>query len=151
MNTKINIGKNILHMCGDGIFNGKLEIWGKMINANLELKDGCENTSHILKIIQWINSNKEFILESISFKFSHYINIYNSMVNKQQDESKRCISEEILKKALYVNYISIYIKSEMFWSTIELASNPDYLLGTRELFKIDCCYNLTYLGKVYQY
>ncbi|PLW59166.1 6-phosphofructo-2-kinase domain-containing protein [Lactococcus lactis] len=146
MKEKIKIDKSILFLSEKGYYNGELTIWGNKINADLEVWENNEFITKIMENISWINNNKHTILEKFLEKANHYIDSFNDMIRKNNNENHSYITLEEFKTSISIDYLSVYIRGNTVWSVMELIGEPDYLLGQREQVKINENYEVEYLG-----
>lgn len=142
---KLVIDNNEFILIGEQELEGKLTIWGK---ETLVFIDDFEEVEDLLSFVKgkinWINENKELILDSFMIENDHYIDVVNEAIEKRKFKVESKITYKDFKDALFINNVSINISDSSLM--IDLDSEPDYLFGHLATMEVDSEYNIEFGG-----
>lgn len=142
---KLVIDNNEFILIGEQELEGKLTIWGKETLVFVEDFEEVEDLLSFVKgKINWINENKELILDSFMIENDHYVDVVNEAIEKRKFKAESKITYKDFKDALFINNVSINISNSSLM--IDLDSEPDYLFGHLATLEIDEEYNIEFGG-----
>ncbi|MBF0715680.1 hypothetical protein [Gemelliphila palaticanis] len=132
-------------LVGDTEYEGKLNIWDRetlvFVDDFEEIEDAV---SFIKEKINWINENKELILDSFMIENDHYVDVVNEAIEKREFKARSKITYKDFVDALFINNVSINVSDSSFM--IDLDAEPDYLFGHLATLEIDDEYNIEFGG-----
>ena len=98
--------------------------------------------------IQWIDENKDKIIDAFMEENSHYhyIEVINDMIEDGEFDVEREIDEEDFISALFINNVSLFLDEKDWSMMLDLEADPDYLLGHLACIEIDSDYEIEFGG-----
>ena len=132
--------------CGEYV--GKLQVWGRetYVFLDTERAEGEDIDKIVTEKINWIERNKEKIMEAFMEANDHYVDVVNDMIACGDFKADRPISADDFVNALFVDNVTIWVKGVDTEFALDLDAKPDYLLGHLAFMEIDNQYNVEFGG-----
>ena len=147
MTETILIGENEFTVDDNGEYMGKMMIWGRVTDVFLTLEEKTEEDSdRVLEKINWLNANREKVVDAFMAENDHYIEVVNEMIAQGDFDAEQKISEDDFKKALFVHNVSLFLNGRNSEFSLDLDSDPDYLLGHLAAMEINSAYEVEFGG-----
>lgn len=96
--------------------------------------------------INWIERNKEKIMEAFMEANDHYVDVVNDMIACGDFKADGPISADDFVNALFVNNVTIWVKGMDTDFALDLDAGPDYSLGYLAFVEIDNQYHVEFGG-----
>lgn len=142
---KLVINNNEFTLIGEQEFEGKLTIWGKEAFVFVDDFEEVEDlVTFIKEKINWINENKENILDNFMIKNDHYVDVVNELIEKGRLKGYSKITREDFLDAFFVNGVTLCCSDSSM--ILDLQAEPDYLFGHLATMEIDEEYNIEFGG-----
>lgn len=127
---------------------GKLKIWERQTDVFLNIEDTEEEDIEkiVTEKINWIESNREKIVNAFMLENDHYVDVINEMIESGDFKADGSISADDFINALFINNVSIWVKGGDTNLGIDLDAAPDYLLGHLAYMEIDSHYEIEFGG-----
>ena len=143
MTETILIGENEFTVDDNGEYTGKMMIWGRVTDVFLTLEEKTEEDSdRVLEKINWLNANREKVVDAFMAENDHYVEVVNEMIAQGDFDAEQKISEDDFKKALFVHNVSFFLNGRNSEFSLDLDSDPDYLLGHLAEMEINGAYEV---------
>ena len=128
--------------CGEYV--GKLQVWGRETDVflNTEHAEGDDVDKIVSEKINWIERNKEKIMEAFMEANDHYVDVVNEMIACGDIKADGPISADDFVNALFVNNVTIWVKGVDTDFALDLDAEPDYLFGHLAYMEIDSQYHV---------
>ena len=132
--------------CGEYV--GKLQVWGRETDVYLDTEhaEGDDIDKIDTEKINWIERNKEKIVEVFMEENDHYVDVVNEMIACGDFKADGPISADDFVNALFVNNVTIWVKGVDTDFALDLDAKPDYLLGHLAFMEIDNQYHVEFGG-----
>ena len=132
--------------CGEYV--GKLQVWGRETDVYLDTEhaEGDDIDKIVTEKINWIERNKEKIMEAFMEANDHYVDVVNDMIDCGDFKADGPISADDFVNALFVNNVTIWVKGVDTDFALDLDAGPDYLLGHLAYMEIDNQYHVEFGG-----
>ena len=132
--------------CGEYV--GKLQVWGRTTDVYLDTEhaEGDDIDKIVTEKINWIERNKEKIMEAFMEENDDYLDVVNEMIACGDFKADGPISADDLVNALFVNNVTIWVKGVDTDFALDLDAEPDYLLGHLAFMEIDNQYHVEFCG-----
>ena len=132
--------------CGEYV--GKLQVWGRetYVFLDTERAEGEDIDKIVTEKINWIERNKEKIVEAFMEENDDYLDVVNEMIACGDFKADRPISADDFVNALFVDNVTIWVKGVDTEFALDLDAKPDYLLGHLAFMEIDNQYNVEFGG-----
>ena len=132
--------------CGEYV--GKLQVWGRETDVflNTEHAEGDDIDKIVTEKINWIERNKEKIMEAFMEANDHYVDVVNEMIDCGDFKADGPISADDFVNALFVDNVTIWVKGVDTDFALDLDAEPDYLLGHLAFMEIDNQYHVEFGG-----
>ena len=132
--------------CGEYV--GKLQVWGRETDVflNTEHAEGDDIDKIVTEKINWIERNKEKIMEAFMEANDHYVDVVNDMIACGDFKADGPISADDFVNALFVNNVTIWVKGMDTDFALDLDAEPDYLFGHLAYMEIDNQYHVEFGG-----
>lgn len=132
--------------CGEYI--GKLQVWGRETDVYLDTEhaEGDDIDKIVTEKINWIERNKEKIMEAFMEANDHYVDVVNDMIACGDFKADGPISADDFVNALFVNNVTIRVKGMDTDFALDLDAGPDYSLGYLAFVEIDNQYHVEFGG-----
>ncbi len=132
--------------CGEYV--GKLQVWGRETDVYLDTEhaEGDDIDKIVTEKINWIERNKEKIMEAFMEANDHYVDVVNDMIACGDFKADGPISADDFVNALFVNNVTIWVKGMDTDFALDLDAGPDYLLGHLAFMEIDNQYHVEFGG-----
>ena len=102
--TKFMIDNNEFTLTGENEYEGKLCVWGEEVTIFVDSQENQEKiVSFVQDKIQWIDENKDKIIDAFMEENSHYIEVINDMVNLML--SVKLMRRALLARCLLIMYL----------------------------------------------
>lgn len=145
--TKFMIDNNEFTLTGENEYEGKLYVWGEEVTIFVDSQENQEKiVSFVQDKIQWIDENKDKIIDAFMEENSHYIEVINDMIEDGEFDVEREIDEEDFISALFINNVSLFLDEKDWSMMLDLEADPDYLLGHLACIEIDSDYEIEFGG-----
>ena len=133
---------------GCGEYVGKLQVWGRETDVYLDTEhaEGDDIDKIVTGKINWIERNKEKIMEAFMEANDHYVDVVNDMIDCGDFKADGPISADDFVNALFVNNVTIWVKGVDTDFALDLDAKPDYLLGHLAFMEIDNQYHVEFGG-----
>lgn len=133
---------------GCGEYVGKLQVWGRETDVflNTEHVEGDDIDKIVTEKINWIERNKEKIMEAFMEANDHYVDVVNDMIACGDFKADGPISADDFVNALFVNNVTIWVKGMDTDFALDLDAGPDYSLGYLAFVEIDNQYHVEFGG-----
>ena len=133
---------------GCGEYVGKLQVWGRETDVYLDTEhaEGEDIDKIVTEKINWIERNKEKIMEAFMEANDHYVDVVNDMIACGDFKADGPISADDFVNALFVNNVTIWVKGMDTDFALDLDAGPDYLLGHLAFMEIDNQYHVEFGG-----
>ena len=128
--------------CGEYV--GKLQVWGRETDVYLDTEhaEGDDIDKIVTEKINWIERNKEKIMEAFMEANDHYVDVVNDMIACGDFKADGPISADDFVNALFVNNVTIWVKGMDTDFALDLDAGPDYSLGYLAFVEIDNQYHV---------
>ena len=127
----------------NGEYMGKMMIWGRLTEVFLEFEGEKEEvTDSVMEKINWLNANREKVVGAFMVENDHYIEVVNEMIAQGDFDADQKINEDDFRKALFVHNVSFFLNGRNSEFSLDLDSNPDYLLGHLAAMEINSAYEV---------
>ena len=132
--------------CGE--YLGKLQVWGRETDVYLDTEraEGDDIDKIVTEKINWIERNKEKIVEVFMEENDDYLDVVNEMIACGDFKADGPISADDFGNALFVNNVTIWVKGVDTDFALDLDAEPDYLLGHLAFMEIDNQYHVEFGG-----
>ena len=131
----------------NGEYIGKMMIWGRLTEVFLEFEGNEEKvTDSIMEKINWLNANREKVVDAFMAENDHYIEVVNEMIAQGDFDADQKINEDDFRKALFVHNVSFFLNGRNSEFSLDLDSDPDYLLGHLAAMEINSAYEVEFGG-----
>ncbi len=137
--TKFMIDNNEFTLTGENEYEGKLCVWGEEVTIFVDSQESQEK-------IQWIDENKDKMIDVLMEENSHYIEVSNDMIEDGEFDAECEIDEEDFISALFINNVSLFLDEKDWSIMLDLEAEPDYLLGHLACIEIDSDYEIEFGG-----
>lgn len=142
---KLVINNNEFTLIGEQEFEGKLTTWGKEAFVFVDDFEEVEDlVTFIKEKINWINENKENILDNFMIENDHYVDVVNALIEKGRLKGYSKITREDFFDAFFVNGVTLCCSDSSM--IFDLQAEPDYLFGHLATMEIDEGYNIEFGG-----
>ena len=133
---------------GCGEYVGKLQVWGRETDVflNTEHAEGDEVDKIVTEKINWIERNKEKIMEAFMEANDHYVDVVNDMIACGDFKADGPISADDFMNALFVDNVTIWVKGVDTDFALDLDAGPDYSPGYLAFMEIDNQYHVEFGG-----
>ena len=133
---------------GCGEYVGKLQVWGRETDVYLDTEhaEGDDIDKIVTGKINWIERNKEKIMEAFMEANDHYVDVVNDMIDCGDFKADGPISADDFVNALFVDNVTIWVKGVDTDFALDLDAEPDYLLGHLAFMEIDSQYHVEFGG-----
>ena len=133
---------------GCGEYVGKLQVWGRETDVYLDTEhaEGDDIDKIVTEKINWIERNKEKIMEAFMEANDHYVDVVNDMIACGDFKADGPISADDFVNALFVNNVTIWVKGMDTDFALDLDAGPDYSLGHLAFMEIDNQYHVEFGG-----
>lgn len=130
-----------------GFYVGEMLVWERKTKIILKIKGNAGDIgSIVLDKIAWINDYKHFIIKSFLEEYDDFVDTVNEMIEDGTLEVDEKISEDQFVKALFVNQATVSLNGMETRLLIDMAAEPDYLMGHLAGLEIDSQYHIENLG-----
>ena len=149
MEKKMMVGSTVFTFDkGCGEYVGKLQVWGRETDVFLDTEhaEGDDVDKIVSEKINWIERNKEKIMEAFMEANDHYVDVVNDMIDCGDFKADGPISADDFVNALFVNNVTIWVKGMDTDFALDLDAEPDYLLGHLAFMEIDNQYHVEFCG-----
>lgn len=128
--------------CGEYV--GKLQVWGRetAVYLDTEHAEGDDIDKIVTEKINWIERDKEKIMEAFMEENDDYLDVVNEMIACGDFKADGPISADDFVNALFVHNVTIWIKGMDTDFALDLDAEPDYLLGHLAFMEIDSQYHV---------
>ena len=128
--------------CGEYV--GKLQVWGRETDVYLDTEhaEGDDIDKIVTEKINWIERNKEKIVEVFMEENDDYLDVVNEMIACGDFKADGPISADDFVNALFVNNVTVWVKGVDTDFALDLDAEPDYLLGHLAFMEIDNQYHV---------
>ena len=128
--------------CGEYV--GKLQVWGRETDVYLDTEhaEGDDIDKIVTEKINWIERNKEKIMEAFMEANDHYVDVVNDMIDCGDFKADGPISADDFVNALFVNNVTIWVKGVDTDFALDLDAGPDYSPGYLAFMEIDNQYHV---------
>ena len=127
----------------NGEYAGTMMIWGRLTEVFLEFEGDEEKvTDSVMEKINWLNANREKVVDAFMAENNHYIEVVNEMIAQGDFDAEQKISEDDFRKALFVHNVSFFLNGRNSELSLDLDANPDYLLGHLAAMEINSAYEV---------
>ena len=132
--------------CGEYV--GKLQVWGRETDVFIDTEhaEGDDVDKIVSEKINWIERNKEKIVEAFMEENDLYVDFVNEMIACGDFKVDGPISADDFVNALFVNNVTIWVKGVDTDFALDLDAEPDYLLGHLAFVEIDSQYHVEFGG-----
>ena len=132
--------------CGEYV--GKLQVWGRETDVYLDTEhaEGDDIDKIVTEKINWIERNKEKIMEAFTEANDHYVDVVNDMIACGDFKADGPILADDFVNALFVNNVTIWVKGMDTDFALDLDAGPDYSLGYLAFMEIDNQYHVEFGG-----
>ena len=132
--------------CGEYV--GKLQVWGRETDVYLDTEhaEGDDIDKIVTEKINWIERNKEKIVEAFMEENDYCVDVVNEMIACGDFKADGPISADDLVNALFVNNVTIWVKGMDTDFALDLDAGPDYSLGYLDFVEIDNQYHVEFGG-----
>ena len=132
--------------CGEYV--GKLQVWGRETDVYLDTEhaEGDDIDKIVTEKINWIERNKEKIVEVFMEENDDYLDVVNEMIACGDFKADGPISADDFVNALFVNNVTIWVKGMDTDFALDLDAGPDYSLGYLAFVEIDNQYHVEFGG-----
>lgn len=132
--------------CGEYV--GKLQVWGRETDVYLDTEhaEGDDIDKIVTEKINWIERNKEKIVEVFMEANDHYVDVVNDMIACGDFKGDGPISADDFVNALFVNNVTIWVKGVDTDFALDLDAGPDYSPGYLAFMEIDNQYHVEFGG-----
>ena len=131
----------------NGEYMGKMMIWGRLTEVFLEFEGEKEEvTDSVMEKINWLNTNREKVVDAFMAENDHYIEVVNEMIAQGDFDADQKINEDDFRKALFVHNVSFFLNGRNSEFSLDLDSDPDYLLGHLAAMEINSAYEVEFGG-----
>ena len=132
--------------CGEYV--GKLQVWGRETDVYLDTEhaEGDDIDKIVTEKINWIERNKEKIMEAFMEANDHYVDVVNDMIDCGDFKADGPISADDFVNALFVNNVTIRVKGMDTDFALDLDAGPDYSPGYLAFMEIDNQYHVEFGG-----
>lgn len=131
----------------NGEYMGKMMIWGRLTEVFLEFEGEKEEvTDSVMEKINWLNTNREKVVDAFMAENDHYIEVVNEMIAQGDFDADQKINEDDFRKALFVHNVSFFLNGRNSEFFLDLDSDPDYLLGHLAAMEINSAYEVEFGG-----
>ena len=132
--------------CGEYV--GKLQVWGRETDVYLDTEhaEGDDIDKIVTEKINWIERNKEKIMEAFMEANDHYVDVVNDMIDCGDFKADGPISADDFVNALFVNNVTIWVKGVDTDFALDLDAGPDYSPGYLAFMEIDNQYHVEFGG-----
>lgn len=145
--TKFMIDNNEFTLTGENEYEGKLCVWEEEVTIFVDSQENQEKiVSFVQDKIQWIDKNKDKIIDAFMEENSHYIEVINDMIEDDEFDAECEIDEEGFISALFINNVSLFLDEKDWSIMLDLEAEPDYLLGHLACIEIDSDYEIEFGG-----
>ena len=145
--TKFMIDNNEFTLTGENEYEGKLRVWGEEVTIFVDSQENQEKiVSFVQDKIQWIDENKDKIIDAFMEGNSHYIEVINDMIEDGEFDAEYEIDEEDFISALFINNVSLFLDEKDWSIMLDLEAEPDYLLGHLACIEIYSDYEIEFGG-----
>ena len=129
---------------GCGEYVGKLQVWGRETDVYLDTEhaEGDDIDKIVTEKINWIERNKEKIVEVFMEENDDYLDVVNEMIACGDFKADGPISADDFVNALFVNNVTIWVKGVDTDFALDLDAEPDYLFGHLAYMEIDSQYHV---------
>lgn len=133
---------------GCGEYVGKLQVWGRETDVYLDTEhaEGDDIDKIVSGKINWIERNKEKIMEAFMEANDHYVDVVNDMIDCGDFKADGPISADDFVNALFVNNVTIWVKGVDTDFALDLDAGPDYSPGYLAFMEIDSQYHVEFGG-----
>lgn len=133
---------------GCGEYVGKLQVWGRETDVYLDTEhaEGDDIDKIVTGKINWIERNKEKIMEAFMEANDHYVDVVNDMIDCGDFKADGPISADDFVNALFVNNVTIWVKGVDTDFALDLDAGPDYSPGYLAFMEIDSQYHVEFGG-----
>ena len=133
---------------GCGEYVGKLQVWGRETDVYLDTEhaEGDDIDKIVTGKINWIERNKEKIMEAFMEANDHYVDVVNDMIDCGDFKADGPISADDFVNALFVNNVTIWVKGMDTDFALDLDAGPDYSPGYLAFMEIDSQYHVEFGG-----
>ncbi|EYD68819.1 hypothetical protein FNF_07898 [Fusobacterium necrophorum subsp. funduliforme B35] len=100
----------------------------------------------VIEKINWLNDNKDKIIDIFMEENGHYVDVINEMIESGDFKADKRISEKEFVRSLFVNNVTMYVKGSETDFCLDLEVEPDYLLGHLAYMEIDSEYEVEFCG-----
>lgn len=145
MEKKMMIGSTEFTFDKDcGEYVGKLQVWGRETDVYLDTEhaEGDDIDKIVTEKINWIERNKEKIMEAFMEANDHYVDVVNDMIDCGDFKADGPISADDFVNALFVNNVTIWVKGVDTDFALDLDAGPDYSPGYLAFMEIDNQYHV---------
>ena len=127
---------------------GKLQVWGRETDVYLDTEhaEGDDIDKIVTEKINWIERNKEKIVEVFMEENDDYLDVVNEMIACGDFKADGPISADDFVNALFVNNVTVWVKGVGTEFALDLDAEPDYLLGHLAFMEIDNQYHVEFGG-----
>ena len=127
---------------------GKLQVWGRETDVYLDTEhaEGDDIDKIVTEKINWIERNKEKIVEVFMEENDDYLDVVNEMIACGDFKADGPISADDFVNALFVDNVTIWVKGVDTDFALDLDAEPDYLLGHLAFMEIDNQYHVEFGG-----
>ena len=147
MAETIVIEETAFTLDSNGEYVGKVMIWERLTEVFLEFEGNEEKvTDSIMEKINWLNANREKVVDAFMAENDHYIEVVNEMIAQGDFDAEQKISEDDFRKALFVHNVSFFLNGRNSEFSLDLDSDPDYLLGHLAAMEINSAYEVEFGG-----
>lgn len=142
---KFQVDGHEFTLIGEHEYEGKLSIWGREAFVFVDDVEETENFVSVIKEkVNWINENKQLILDSFMSENDHYVGVVNEAIEKRKFKAESKITDKDFVDALFIDNVTINLSD--FGLMIDLDAQPDYLFGHLATLEIDEEYNIEFGG-----
>ena len=147
MAETIVIEETAFTLDSNGEYMGKMMIWGRLTEVFLEFEgDEKKVTDSVMEKINWLNTNREKVVDAFMVENDHYIEVVNEMIAQGDFDADQKINEDDFRKALFVHNVSFFLNGRNSEFSLDLDSDPDYLLGHLAAMEINSAYEVEFGG-----
>ena len=127
----------------DCCYEGCCKIWGNEVQTVIEVKDELPDIlSPILSRQEWLNVNREKILDAFLKENSYFVDTINEMIDNKEFEADSHITLADFRASLFILYLNFQLDSNGVTCSFDLDAKPDYLLGHLAFMTMDKEYNI---------
>ena len=127
----------------DGCYEGCCKIWGNEVQTVIEVKDELPDIlSPTLSRLEWLNVNREKILDAFLKENSYFVDTINEMIDNKEFEADSYITLADFRASLFILYLNFELDSNGVTCSFDLDAKPDYLLGHLAFMTMDKEYNI---------